>query len=310
MKYLTTILFLSLASYAAAQDINLTGYTLVFEDNFDAPSWSTTGTTKGANKWYHLPPTGPAGNYSASTWDSNQISVSGGLLSLKAVFWSVDQRWYSGQISSMDTTGAGFAQKYGYFAAKVRMPNAGTGAWPAFWLLSKNAIPNNAGNRLEVDIFEWYGTTNTVAGGQKVQQVLHLWNPDNTDNQSINFGTIPGGEPVVNWHIYGVKVAPDFITWYIDGQQIWQIPTPTERHNDPLFIMVDYGLGGGWPLSGEPFASKGASTMLVDWVRAYSLPAAITVPPHTHTWDEILGKPLVFPSAPHTHQITTGPNSQ
>jgi len=282
MKHAITIISLALAINARAQDINLTGYTLVFEDNFDTLSCSTNGqSTKGSNKWFHLPPTGPAGNYSASTWDSNQISASGGLLSLKAAFSipASTNKWFTGQISSMDPTGAGFAQKYGYFAAKVRMPNAGTGAWPAFWLLSTNAIPNNAGERMEVDIFEWYGKDNTVAGGQKVQQVLHLWNPDNTDNQSINFGTIPGGDPVSTWHIYGVKVAPDFITWYIDGQQIWQIPTPTERHNDPLFIMVDYGLGGGWPLSGEPYASKVTSSLLVDWVRAYSLPATPTPTP-------------------------------
>ena len=160
------------------------------------------------------------------------------------------------------------------------MPDASTGAWPAFWILSANAIPNNAGQRLEVDIFEWYGKHNSVAGGQKVQQVLHLWNPDNTEapGNALNFGTIPGGDPVSTWHIYGVLVKPDFITWYIDGVQIWQLPTPTERHQNPLFIMVDYGLGGGWPLSGEPYASGGTSLMFVDWVRAYSLP-----PPPTPT---------------------------
>jgi len=281
MKY-ALIISLMLATVATAQDINLTGYTLVFEDQFDTRSCSTNGqATKGANKWYHLPPTGPAGNYSASTWDSNQVTVSGGLLSLSASFWQFDQRWYTGQISSMDPTGAGFAQQYGYFSAKIRMPNASTGAWPAFWLLSSNAIPNNAGQRLEVDIFEWYGKDNTVAGGQKVQQVLHVWNADNSEapGAGINWGTIPGTDPVGTWHIYGVLVTPDTIRWFIDGIQIWQLPTPTARHNAPLFIMVDYGLGGGWPLTGEPYASKVGSAMLVDWVRAYSLPAPPTPTP-------------------------------
>lgn len=287
MKYL---LFLLFAASAMAQDINLTGYTLVFEDNFDTLSVSVGGQggSKGTNTWFHLPPTGPAGNYSASAWDRNQISASGGLLNLRAEWWVGGNKWCSGQVSSMDQLGVGFAQKYGYFEARVKMPNASTGAWPAFWLLSTNAVPNNQGQRLEIDIFEWYGKDNNVAGGQKVQEVLHLWNPDNTDNASLNFGTIPGGEPVNNWHIYGCKVDPQFITWYIDGVQIWQIATPTDRHNNPLFIMVDYGLGGGWPLIGEPYASKTTSVMLVDWVRAYSLPVPAPTPtptPIEGAWD-------------------------
>lgn len=278
----TLLLYLMLAIPLMAQDIPLTGYTLTFSDEFDSLSCSINGqNAKGGSRWYHLPPTGPAGNYSASTWDSYKISVSGGLLNLSAGFRTSDQKWYTGQISSMDPTGAGFAQKHGYFSAKIRMPNAGTGAWPAFWLLSTNAIPNNAGQRLEIDIFEWYGKDNTVAGGQKVQQVLHTWNPDNTEGPGadINWGTIPGADPVSTWHIYGALVAPDFITWYIDGVKIWQVPTPTTWHQNPLFVMIDYGLGGGWPLTGEPYAAKVMSSMLVDWVRVYALPATPTPTP-------------------------------
>jgi hypothetical protein len=46
-------------------------------------------------------------------------------------------------------------------------------------------------------------------------------------------------------------------------------------------MMLDYALGGGWPLSGM----VNGSAMQVDWVRAYSLPirqaADPLKPPHS-----------------------------
>jgi hypothetical protein len=40
-----------------------------------------------------------------------------------------------------------------------------------------------------------------------------------------------------------------------------------------MFVMIAYALGGGWPVTGEPFASHGNSSLLVDWIRVYSLPS-------------------------------------
>ena len=37
--------------------------------------------------------------------------------------------------------------------------------------------------------------------------------------------------------------------------------------------MVDYAIGGGWPIDGSPFNTNGSSALLVDWVRVYSQPA-------------------------------------
>lgn len=74
-----------------------------------------------------------------------------------------------------------------------------------------------------------------------------------------------------------MKVAPDFITFYVDGQEVGRKPTNLEYLNDPLYIIINYALRD--PLTGEPFASKGRSSLQVDWVRAYSLPSNISIPP-------------------------------
>ena len=272
------LIALLFATVALGQDIDLTGYTLTFEENFDTLSVSTSNGSKGASTWFFWPPNGPAGAYSLSNWSViNTMSVSGGILTNTAWYDPTNptKYWRSGNLSSMDNTKQGFAQKYGYFACRMKMPNAGTGAWPAFWLLGVNHIPQRRQTALEIDVVEWYGNQPT-----KAYQRIHCWNPDNSDSGKLfslsmpHPPTIPGGSASGQFHIYGVLVTPNFITWYIDGIQTQQVQTPTAWHT-PMFVMVDYALGGGWPLTGEPFASHGSSSLLVDWVRVYSLPAAV-----------------------------------
>jgi hypothetical protein len=259
-------------------DIDLTGYTLTFSDEFNSLS-VTTSSPKTSSTWYYLPPYGSAGYYSDSTWDINAFSVAGGILSNRA--WVGTQPgtwgtyWYSGNISSVDKTGAGFAQTYGYFETKVKMPASGTGAWPAFWLMPTTSIvpavsPTKV-KHVEIDIFEWYGKryTNPTA---TMQQSLHKWNPDGSNSGGLYAPDtpIPGGAyPWQDYHIYGCKVDPVYVTWYIDGVQTNQVPTPIDYLTGPLYIMVDYAVGGGWPRTGMVDGSE----MLVDWVRVYSLPA-------------------------------------
>ncbi|MDD5261388.1 MAG: discoidin domain-containing protein [Methylacidiphilales bacterium] len=261
------------AKVQAQSDINLTGYTLTFADEFNSLS-VTTSSPKGASTWYYWPPYGAAGAYSASQWDANAFSVSGGILSNKA-WLDASNNWHSGNLSSMDTTHAGFSQQYGYFEIRCQIPNSGTGAWPAFWLAESNWGSGVQGE--EIDIFEWYGVCNTPGNLQAViQEASHNWNTDGSQNQTLPYlyspGTpLPGGfYPWQGYHIYGCQVDPAHITWYIDGVKTNQISTPTSYLTAPFYVMIDYALGGGWPLTGM----VNNSSLNVDWVRVYSLPPA------------------------------------
>src|SRR5206468_12564526 len=80
--------------------------------------------------------------------------------------------------------------------------------------------------------------------------------------------------PWQGFHTYGVQVDPAHVTWYIDGVQTNQIATPTAYITSPFYIMIDYALGGGWPLSGMVDGSH----LDVDWVRVYSLPSPPAAP--------------------------------
>ena len=256
-------------------DIDLTGFKLLFNDEFDAVSVAASNP-KGAKTWYYLPPYGSAGYYSQSIWDAGAFSVINGILQ-NVLTLDSSNKWHSGNISSIDETGAGFATKYGYFEARAKMPAAGSGAWPAFWLGSNQGIPGLPGygvNTEEIDIFEWYG----VAKDQNqalMSQASHNWRgngggADETAPFLYKPGTpMPNGaKPWEGFHVYGCRVDPAHITWYIDGVQTNQIATPTAYMNGESYMMLDYAIGGGWPLSG--LVNK--SSFEVDWVRVYSVP--------------------------------------
>jgi beta-glucanase (GH16 family) len=223
-----------------------------------------------------VPPYGAAGNYSESQWDRSSLSVSNGILTDKA-WLDAANKWHSGNLSSIDPTGAGFSQLYGYFEIRAQMPNSGTGAWPAFWLTGKDSISNKTEKNEEVDIFEWYGTSHNNTPGL-VQQASHNWNPDGTSSPGGLYSPqtkMPdGSQPWAGYHIYGCQIDPVHITWYIDGVATNQVATPTSYMTSPFYIMVDYALGGGWPLTGM----VNGSSLNVDWVRVYALPTAATSP--------------------------------
>jgi hypothetical protein len=259
-------------------DINLAGYTLTFDDEFNTLSLSSS-SSKGSENWYGYPADGGPGWFSESAWNPNAFSVSDGVLSV--LCWSNStkingQNWQSGIMCSVDTTGAGFSQQYGYFEIRCEVPNAGDGAWPAFWLDTTSGVTEGANE--EIDILEWYGICDTPGSYQAImQEASHNWNANGSQNQSAPYLYSPqtpmpyGAYPWQGYHIYGCSITASNITWYIDGVQENQIATPPAAYmNSPFYVMVDYTIGGGWPVSGTPFNTGGSSSLLVDWVRVYS----------------------------------------
>ena len=63
----------------AQQDIDLTGYKLVFSDEFNTLSVGSANG-KGGAKWGDWPPYGPAGAFSLSHWARRRLRVENGIL--------------------------------------------------------------------------------------------------------------------------------------------------------------------------------------------------------------------------------------
>ncbi len=174
-----------------------------------------------------------------------------------------DGKWRSGLLASADSQKRGFSQKYGYFETRAKLP-PGPGVWPAFWL-STSELKSRTEPSVEIDVIEYYGHDPA-----SFQSTVHVWhkNPARSVNKS-NKTVVPRDSLSDGFHTYGVKVAPETITFYLDRKPIWQHPTPPE-HKEPLLLLVNLALGSGFPIDKTP----NPSVMKVDYVHAYALDEA------------------------------------
>jgi hypothetical protein len=105
-------------SPSGPEDIDLTGYKLVFEEAFDVLSVAETDA-KGDKTWYFHPPYGQAGAFSSSHWTPRAMRCVDGVL-INTASWNANKgdllgnNWETGCLSSMDRRRSGFAQRYGY----------------------------------------------------------------------------------------------------------------------------------------------------------------------------------------------------
>jgi Ca2+-binding RTX toxin-like protein len=83
------------------------------------------------------------------------------------------------------------------------------------------------------------------------------------------------------FHTYGVDWEPDFITWYVDGQQVFQTATPADM-NKPMYMIANLAVGGDWP--GSPDGSTTfPATMQIDYIRAYAAKQSLFTLPESGT---------------------------
>jgi len=150
--------------------------------------------------------------------------------------------------SGLLTTKQSFAQQYGYFEARMDVPE-GSGLWPAFWLL-----PANGAWPPEIDIMESYGTAQTVFTAHSAASGSHT----QVSATDFDSGILTG------FHTYGMLWTAQTLSWYLDGVKIFEQPTPADL-NKPMYMIVNLAVTGDAPtgMTGE---------LQVDYVRAYALP--------------------------------------
>jgi beta-glucanase (GH16 family) len=150
--------------------------------------------------------------------------------------------------SGLITTQPSFAQAYGYFEMRARLPR-GKGLWPAFWLL-----PADLSWPPELDVMESIGDPGRVYATahskalERPTTELHVTDPD-------------------AFHVYAVSWDPKQIAWFIDGREVKRQPTPPDM-NKPMYILANLAVGGNWP--GAPDATtRWPARMSIDYIRAY-----------------------------------------
>ena len=179
------------------------------------------------------------------------------------------QCWYGKCLytSTRLKTKGPFAQKYGRFEARIRVPR-GQGIWPAFWMLGDDIDKVGWPESGEIDIMENIGREPTIAHG-----TLH--GPGYSGADGISAGdTLSTGAYADDFHVFAIEWRPNEIRWYRDGKQYHRL-TPDDLpkgkkwvFDHPFFLLLNLAVGGGWP--GDPNATTiFPQRMLVDYVRVY-----------------------------------------
>jgi beta-glucanase (GH16 family) len=264
MRFLPFCISLVIIFSCSAEAKPPPGYHQVFAEEFSGPlSVSNWGTPPA--KWTaHLPYGGDFGE----AWFTgpnepkarSPFSVENGILNITAYRDpSRNNHWRSGLLSSADKHANGFSVVLGYFECMMKLP-PDPGVWPAFWLSGITGIDKQrTRDSVEIDVLEEYGVDSTIA-----HQHVHVWNPHGKQTHSTgNSCTLPG--MTTGFHLYGCLVAKDFIHFYFDDVEVWKTPTPSEAL-EPLYVLVDLALGGGWPIDQTP----DPSVLSVDYIRAYA----------------------------------------
>ncbi|MCV6594737.1 MAG: glycoside hydrolase family 16 protein [Silicimonas sp.] len=168
--------------------------------------------------------------------------------------------WTSGLLASMDPLGHGFAQQYGYFEMRAKLPD-GRGVWPAFWLIGAERLKPGAKVTAEVDVIEYYG-----AKPKRFSSVLHVWSRDGSKphDSEHRWTPIRPGQLAADFNRFGVLITAETTTFYFNGAPYWSVPTRPD-HRQPMLVLANLGLGGGWPVTDE---ADGAQ-MLIDYIRVY-----------------------------------------
>lgn len=168
----------------------------------------------------------------------------------------------------VDTEGR-FAQKYGLFEARGRLPppNA-TGVWPAFWLMPDNSSqcwPTGG----EVDIFEYAAMP--LASGSVFGS--YRWGTACGSNRQPLPGAAypPLGAPAVDftaYHVYAVTWNETAITFFVDGNAYETVTSAAAvLPTSPQYIIINTAIAFFWPPSpGDPGYP---TTTAFDFVRVF-----------------------------------------
>lgn len=150
--------------------------------------------------------------------------------------------------SGLITTQPSFAQTYGYFEMRAKLPR-GKGVWPAFWLL-----PADLSWPPEIDVME------SVGDPTKVYVTAHS-----------KVGPKDGGTEVSvsadAFHTFAVSWDRQQLVWFVDGREVKRLSTPPDL-NSPMYMLANVAVGGDW--AGAPDASTTfPQRYVIDYIRAY-----------------------------------------
>lgn len=253
-------LTLDIPMHAIGPKLDLTGYEIVWQDEFEGTELDTTKWHGHAQNFDGV----PCAAYDGGYYCSDCLEVKDGCLTISIRHEDGSdpdkpEGWY---FASIDTQGiAEFS--YGYFECRAKLAKAVAGNC-AFWLNSPVAydtsVPKEEGN--EVDIMESmrYG----VEHQGSVENNIHYF--DETGHQRLHARwVIVGDDAYDEFHTYGLKWDTEGYTFYVDGKECRK--TDFGLASGPEYIVLSNFMRDFKTQSIE----GDSADFVVDYVKVYQL---------------------------------------
>ena len=255
--YTVTVTAKSAGGQTISKSINVNvsvALTLVWSDEFDVP-----GSPDPA-KWGFDIGTGSGG------WGNNELEyytnrqtnavISNGTLKIIA-----RKEIYNGNsyTSARILSNSLYSFKYGKIDVRAKVP-AGTGTWPAIWMLGNNVATVGWPACGEIDIMEQSGSQKSTIYG-----TMHY------PTQAGQYGdgattTISNASSA--FHVYTALWTPSSIKLSVDSVVYYTLPnSPGLPFNQPFFIILNVAMGGNFGGTVDP--AFAVDSMEVDYVRVY-----------------------------------------
>ncbi|CAM9477420.1 unnamed protein product, partial [Discosporangium mesarthrocarpum] len=172
-----------------------------------------------------------------------------------------------------------FAFRYGRVEARLRLPSAAQGLWPAFWMMPEDNVYGKWAASGEIDIMESRNNMTEIFGNLNFGNAFP--NNSNYDNECV---ALVDPEFHKEYHTFTLDWDDEEMVWFVDGQPVCRHdhwfstdvktgqPRPMPAPFDQDFHLVLNVAVGGKFAGGTVDALSLPSTMSVDWVRVFQTP--------------------------------------
>lgn len=263
-------------------EIKLGKYKYVWGDEFngnqlDMNKWQFRDTSRAASDVY---------------FTKDNLTVSDGIAKITAKrYYDPSNATYKWSNAPTLETKNTMNYQYGYLEMRACVPYM-KGMWPSFWLLSGktdlydgSVFANQCGYNVEVDVFEIFGSVDTVVPN------LHKWYVDGSGMHTqarFRAKYIYENTEFLNqeYHIYGFEWTPNEMSMYVDGEKYNTFDFKNNidskgdmsGFNNHMYLIIGNTIispnnsgndAMGLPRIDEDEPSDLPASYCIDWIRLY-----------------------------------------
>lgn len=243
--------------------IDLSGYELVFNENFDtsainnnkwntAYKWGTDLIVNNEEQYYIDILNNPQFGYNPFRLDGDTLAIGANTTPSDLVELANDQPYVSGVLTSADK----FNFTHGYVEMRAQLP-AGAGLWPQLWMLPQEFV----GLKPQTFIMEMKG--------QEPASIYHSykWQNENDELQVSELFKTTGDDFSAGFHTYGLEWNAGELIYYVDGAE-YQRFTSSNVASQDMYLIVNLAVGG-WFVGSPDESTQFPVEMLIDHIRVY-----------------------------------------